>query len=100
MARPLRWAMNRIKLFITAGHTPASLSMLIPVKDKGQSHTLLYLGGITNKGLKPDMHAAYDAWTSRLLKVEATEKPDGVIGNHSSYDEAATKMEKICAEAE
>ena len=84
-----------IKLFITAGHTPASLSMLIPVKDKGQSHTLLYLGGITNKGLKPDMHAAYDSWTSRLLKVVATEKPDGVIGNHSSYDEAATKLDKL-----
>jgi len=84
-----------IKLFITAGHTPASLSMLIPVKDKGQSHTLLYLGGITNKGLKPDMHAAYDSWTSRLLKVVAAEKPDGVIGNHSSYDEAATKLDKL-----
>ncbi len=84
-----------IKLFITAGHTPASLSMLIPVKDKGQSHTLLYLGGITNKGLKPDMHAAYDSWTSRLLKVVAAEKPDGVIGNHSSYDDAATKLDKL-----
>jgi metallo-beta-lactamase class B len=84
-----------IKLFITAGHTPASLSMLIPVKDKGRSHTLLYLGGITNKSLKPDMHAAYDKWTGRLLQVVAAEKPDGVIGNHSSYDEAATKLDKL-----
>ena len=82
-----------IKLFITAGHTPASLSMLIPVKDKGQGRTLLYLGGITNKGLKPDMHAAYDNWTDRLLQVAAT--ADGVIGNHSSYDEAATKIDKL-----
>jgi metallo-beta-lactamase class B len=82
-----------IKLFITAGHTPASLSMLIPVKDKGTSRTLLYLGGITNKGLKPDMHAAYDKWTDRLLQVAAT--ADGVIGNHSSYDEAATKIDKL-----
>ena len=39
------------ELFITAGHTPASLSMLIPVKDKGTKRTLLYLGGITNKSL-------------------------------------------------
>ena len=82
-----------IKLFITAGHTPASLSMLIPVQDKGKNRTLLYLGGITNKGLKPDMHAAYDQWTERLLKEAAT--ADGVIGNHSSYDEAATKLDKI-----
>jgi len=82
-----------IKLFITPGHTPASLSMLIPVKDKGQNRTLLYLGGITNKGLKPEMHAAYDEWTDRLLKDAAT--ADGVIGNHSSYDEAATKLDKL-----
>ncbi|HWU56590.1 MAG TPA: MBL fold metallo-hydrolase [Rhizomicrobium sp.] len=82
-----------IKLFITAGHTPASLSMLVPVKDKGQTRTLLYLGGITNKNLKPDMHAAYDKWTDRLLKEAAT--ADGVIGNHSSYDETATKLDKL-----
>jgi metallo-beta-lactamase class B len=84
-----------IKLFITAGHTPASLSMLIPVKDKGQARTLLYLGGITNKGLSPQMHTAYDAWTTRLLQVSATAKPEGIIGNHSSYDEAATKIDKL-----
>jgi hypothetical protein len=84
-----------IKLFITAGHTPASLSMLIPVKDKGVPRTLLYLGGITNKNLSPAMHAAYDQWTSRLLQVAVTAKPDGVIGNHSSYDEAATKIDKL-----
>jgi len=82
-----------IKLFVTAGHTPASLSMLIPVKDKGRSRTLLYLGGITNKNLKADMHAAYDKWTDRLLKVAAS--ADGVIGNHSSYDETATKLDKL-----
>jgi metallo-beta-lactamase class B len=84
-----------IKLFITAGHTPASLSMLIPVKDKGRARTLLYLGGITNKNLSPAMHAAYDQWTTRLLQVSATARPDGVIGNHSSYDEAVTKIDKL-----
>jgi hypothetical protein len=41
------------------------------------------------------MHAAYDQWTTRLLQVSATAKPDGVIGNHSSYDEAATKIDKL-----
>jgi metallo-beta-lactamase class B len=89
-----------IKLFITAGHTPASLSMLIPVKDKGKVRTLLYLGGITNKGLTPEMHSAYDQWTTRLLAVSAEQKPEGVIGNHSSYDEAATKIEKLRARPE
>lgn len=84
-----------IKLFITAGHTPASLSMLIPVKDKGVTRTLLYLGGITNKGLSPDMHAAYDRWTTRLMQISADAKAEGVIGNHPSYDDAAIKLDKL-----
>jgi metallo-beta-lactamase class B len=84
-----------IRLFITAGHTPASLSMLIPVKDRGKSRTLLYLEGITNKNLSADMHTAYDRWTTRLLQVSAAVGPEGVIGNHSSYDDAATKLDKI-----
>ena len=84
-----------IKLFITAGHTPASLSMLIPVKDKGVDRTLLYLGGITNKGLSPEMHIAYDRWTTRLMQISADAKVEGVIGNHPSYDDAAIKVDKL-----
>lgn len=84
-----------IKLFITAGHTPASLSMLIPVKDKGVVRTLLYLGGITNKGLSPEMHTAYDRWTTRLMQIVSETKVEGVIGNHPSYDDAAIKLDKL-----
>lgn len=84
-----------IKLFITPGHTPASLSMLIPVKDKGISHTILYLGGITNRNISSAMHAAYDEWTTRLLDIVSSSRADGVIGNHSSYDDAITKIYKL-----
>ncbi len=84
-----------IKLFITPGHTPASLSLLIPVRDKGASRTLLYLGGITNKGLSPDMHAAYDRWTTRLMPIVADARVQGVIGNHPSYDDSAIKLDKL-----
>jgi metallo-beta-lactamase class B len=84
-----------IKLFITAGHTPASLSMLIPVKDKGVGRTLLYLGGITNKGLSPEMHIAYDRWTTRLMQIASDAGAQGVIGNHPSYDDAAIKLDKL-----
>jgi hypothetical protein len=71
--------------------------MLIPVKDKGRTRSLLFLGGITSLHLSPDMHAAYDKWTTRLLDVAMREKPEGVIGNHSSYDDAATKLYKLKA---
>jgi metallo-beta-lactamase class B len=86
---------TRIKLFITAGHTPASLSMLIPVRDKGVGRTLLYLGGITNKGLSPEMHIAYDRWTKRLMPIVSDARVEGVIGNHPSYDDTAIKLDKL-----
>ena len=84
-----------IKLYITPGHTPASLSMLIPVKDKGVTRKLLYLGGITSLHLTPENHAIYDQWVDRLLKDGIGDKPEGVIGNHPSYDDVATKLDKI-----
>ena len=89
-----------LKLLITPGHTPASLSMLIPVKDRGTPRKLLYLGGITNRSITPEMHAAYDRWTTRLLGMVPAEKPDGVIGNHASYDESMTKIVKLRVQAD
>lgn len=82
-----------IKMFITPGHTPGALSMLIPVKDRGQTHTLSYLGGITSKNLTPAMHAAFEQSVSRFLKLSADAGADGYIANHPSYDDAAMKLE-------
>lgn len=86
-----------ITLFITPGHTPASLSMLIPVRDGERRRTLLFLGGITSLHLSPEMHDAYDRWTTRLLDIAERERPEGIIANHSSYDDAATKLDKLRA---
>ena len=86
-----------IKLYITGGHTPASLSMVIPVKDKGKTRNLLYLGGITSLHLSLENHAIYDAWTDKLIKAAAVDRPEGVIGNHGSYDDAAYKLDKFHA---
>lgn len=86
-----------IKLYITGGHTPASLSMIIPVKDKGRVRNLLYLGGITSLHLSPENHAIYDEWTDRLLAAGAVDKPEGVIGNHGSYDDVSYKLDKLRA---
>lgn len=86
-----------IKLYITGGHTPASLSMIIPVKDKGQVRNLLYLGGITSLHLSLENHAIYDKWTDRLLAAAKVDRPEGVIGNHGSYDDVSYKLDKFRA---
>lgn len=86
-----------IKLYITGGHTPASLSMVIPVKDKGVTRKLLYLGGITSLHLSLENHAIYDAWTDKLIRNAGVDRAEGVIGNHGSYDDAAYKLDKFHA---
>jgi metallo-beta-lactamase class B len=86
-----------IKMYVTAGHTPGALSLIIPVKDKGVTRKLLFLGGITGPRRNPPMQAAYEQWTVRLQQVVSAEKVDGLIGNHASFDEAITKIAKIKA---
>ncbi|MBC2665669.1 MBL fold metallo-hydrolase [Novosphingobium flavum] len=81
-----------LKVFITPGHTKGSVSLLIPVQDKGRATTIAYFGGITNRRISPEMHAGYEAWTERFLSLIANEHVEGYIGNHPSYDDTAGRI--------
>jgi metallo-beta-lactamase class B len=81
-----------IEAFVTPGHTPGSISLLLPVSDKGRMTTLAYLGGITNRNIDPAMHAAYDGWTQRFQGIASKYHVEGIIGNHPSFDDAAGKL--------
>jgi metallo-beta-lactamase class B len=86
-----------IKTYITPGHTPGSLMMLIPATENGQPHLLAYISGATNKGLSPEMHAAFTESSTRMAKVMAEAKPDGLIGAHPNYDDAVFNIEYMRA---
>jgi metallo-beta-lactamase class B len=88
---------EHIKVYITPGHTPGSLAMLIPVKDHGRPRVLAYFGGITSKGLTPELHAAYDRSFARMIRVMGAAKVDGYIAAHPNYDDAVYKNEKNLA---
>jgi metallo-beta-lactamase class B len=82
-----------LKTFISPGHTPGSLSMLIPVTDKGQPRTLLYVSGVSNKNLTPELHAEFDRSYDRLIRIASQSKVDGYIASHGSFDDAIFKLE-------
>lgn len=82
-----------IKVFVTPGHSPGALSMLIPVTDKGQPRTMLYAGGVTSKLLSPEAHAAFDRSYDRLIDIARKEKVDGYLSAHPNYDDAVFKTE-------
>jgi metallo-beta-lactamase class B len=84
-----------IKMYITPGHTPGALSLMIQVRDKGQSRTLAYFGGITSKFLTPANHEAFEKSAVKFLKLAQEAKADGYIANHPSYDDSALKLDKI-----
>ncbi|SEJ74078.1 metallo-beta-lactamase class B [Sphingobium sp. AP50] len=89
----IRFGGVALKTFISPGHTPGSLSMLIPVTDQGKPRTLLYVSGVSNKNLSPELHAAFDQSYARLIDIAARTKVDGYIAPHASFDDAIYKME-------
>ena len=83
---------EHIKVFISPGHTPGSLSMLIPVKDHGAPKLLGYFGGITSGGLSAGLHQAFDHSYTRLIRLMSDAKIDGYIAPHPNYDDAVYKI--------
>jgi metallo-beta-lactamase class B len=84
-----------IKVFISPGHTPGSLSMLVPVKDHGRPRLLAYFGGAGNLFITLDLHAAFDRSVARLIKIVTDAKVDGYISGHVVYSDAIFKLEVL-----
>ncbi len=85
-----------IKTYITPGHTPGSLAMLIPVKDHGSPKLLAYYGGVTPPAT-PAMEDAFTRSFTRMAAVIAQAKPDGFIAAHPNYDDAVFNIQKMRA---
>ncbi|MBK9252505.1 MAG: MBL fold metallo-hydrolase [Proteobacteria bacterium] len=81
-----------LRAFVTGGHTPGSISLLLPVLDKGRAVTIAFFGGITNRNIAPAMHVLYDQWTGRFQRIVSDNKVEGFIGNHPSFDDVAGKL--------
>jgi hypothetical protein len=85
-----------LKVYLTPGHSPGSLTMLIPVKDKGQPRLLVHFGGVVNPLMLPETRRSYDAFEksfARLGPILESAKVDGYIAAHTNYDAAAFKIE-------
>jgi len=80
-----------VSLYITPGHTPGTLSAIIPVTDHGRRHMVGFWGGtgfpasfaptVTSGGLH-----AYKASLERFTKLAIEAGVDTAISNHSEID--------------
>ena len=85
-----------LTFYITPGHTPGTVSMLVPVTDKGQPHLLSFWGGSAiPRNLEPAgqvgrMDAgmlAYKESFERFFKLGEDAGADGYIANHPYRDQ-------------
>ena len=74
-----------ITMYVTPGHTPGTLSFLIPVKEGGKSHLAAMWGGT---GLNADRESLtnYIASAKRFSEIARQAGADIVLSNHTDWD--------------
>ncbi len=82
-----------LTLYLTPGHTPGTISTLIPVKDHGQSHLVAEWGGTAfNFQQTRDNFGVYANSAERFRGIVARSGADIVIANHPIFDGTKPKM--------
>ena len=87
-----------LTMYLTPGHTPGTISTIIPVKDNGQSHVVAEWGGTGfNFTVSPDKPRSY--WYETYAKssdhfrdVVKKAGADVLIANHPEQDGAKAKL--------
>jgi metallo-beta-lactamase class B len=81
-----------LTLFLTPGHTPGTVSALIPVKDNGRPHLMASWGGTGfNFTISPDRQRdywfkTYIASAQKFREAASKAGADGMIANHTNLD--------------
>jgi len=82
-----------VTLYLTPGHTPSTISTILPVKDRGVTHMAAEWGGTA---LNPDSPIeniqAYVNSATRFRKLAADAKADVIFTNHTNFDGTLTKL--------
>jgi len=82
-----------IRTYITPGHTPGTLSLLIPVKDNGAPHLAALYGGIGfNFEHTPENLKLYQASADRFTALSKAAGADVVISNHPFNNDNFAKI--------
>jgi metallo-beta-lactamase class B len=80
-----------VTLYITPGHTPGTLSSLIPVRESGAPHRAALWGGV---GLNSDRTSVetYIASAERFSGIVEEAGADVVISNHTDWDRSKINL--------
>ena len=85
-----------ITLYITPGHTPTTISSLVPVKDGGRPHLAAEWGGTAFSEATPlDQLQSYVKSASRFRDVALGAGADVVLTNHTDFDGTLLKLDAL-----
>jgi metallo-beta-lactamase class B len=80
-----------LTLYITPGHTPGTISLLIPLKDNGKPHLAAMWGGT---GLNADRESLqnYIASAKRFGEIARQAGADIILSNHTDWDRSKINL--------
>jgi metallo-beta-lactamase class B len=74
-----------ITLYVTPGHTPGTLSVLMPVRDNGATHLAALWGGTGLNADRPSLEQ-YVASARRFSDIARKAGADVMLSNHTDWD--------------
>jgi metallo-beta-lactamase class B len=87
-----------LTLYITPGHTPGTISLLIPVKDNGKPHLVALWGGT---GLNADRESLqnYIRSAQRFSEIVRQAGADIILSNHTDWDRSKINLPLVAKRA-
>ncbi len=85
-----------ITMYVTPGHTPGAISMLIPVKDQGRPHLAAQWGGtaFNFQPTRPNFQIYIDS-ARRFGDIVGKAGADVIIANHTATDGTVKKLPAV-----
>jgi metallo-beta-lactamase class B len=82
----------------TPPHTPGTLSLIFPLREGNQRHVAALWGGISfNFKLTDENFTTYYNSVAKFSRIAQARGADVPLANHSNFDDAFPKMEKLKA---
>jgi len=93
-----------LTLYLTPGHTPGTISTVIPIRDGASRHTALLWGGTgfnwrsgSPRYIQPSTpatfwYASYERSARKMRDVARQAGADVVLSNHPQYDQSTTRL--------
>ena len=87
-----------VTLYVTPGHTPGTLSVVMPVRDNGRPHLVALWGGT---GLNADRASLeqYVASAQRFDDIAQKAGADIILSNHTDWDGSKVYLPRLATRA-